>query len=488
MNSFVVSIECPLCGAPLDFSEGSNAVQCLHCKATLLVTGRKKVLSYYIDPRIDVHLAVAAAMAELKNRGMEGCRVVNPSLYFVPYYRLTGQDLRWEKPVPKKEDREEDGPELAGPGPGTPAEASFSLFAGLVGKFFNDETLRDTIPDILSAGKGLSSGHPVFNGVQLNDRYIEKNFIACNLGGSGLYSIGVRATVLKLKAFNLGSLNSLGKIVAPDISPENALVRGLRSDVDGELVYRTVMGRILSVIYFPFWAVEIERKGEGMISIVDAVSKSIIKSEAPSSLKGLLDREVQKGQKTAGFRPLVCPNCGWDLPVRPDDAIFICPSCNKGWQIYGDLFHETDYRIGELNNPGLKGNVRYLPFWVIQAEKEGKPFELFLPAFRYRRLKALSDLASRITTKQPVCRFSENGKDKVNTEAFEGCYYDQEDAALLACFVNAGLEMKKGNGKIGPETLRMKGAVLTWFPFAINGASLVDPFTGTYLTRALFCS
>ena len=49
-SHLVVSTECPLCGAPLDFTEGSNAVQCLHCRSNLLVTGRKQVLSYYVAP------------------------------------------------------------------------------------------------------------------------------------------------------------------------------------------------------------------------------------------------------------------------------------------------------------------------------------------------------------------------------------------------------------------------------------------------------
>ena len=38
MSHLVVSTECPLCGAPLDFAEGSNAVRCQHCRSNLLVT------------------------------------------------------------------------------------------------------------------------------------------------------------------------------------------------------------------------------------------------------------------------------------------------------------------------------------------------------------------------------------------------------------------------------------------------------------------
>ena len=49
---FVVASSCPRCGAPLDFAEGSNAVRCAHCASMLLVTGRRRVLSYAIRPRV----------------------------------------------------------------------------------------------------------------------------------------------------------------------------------------------------------------------------------------------------------------------------------------------------------------------------------------------------------------------------------------------------------------------------------------------------
>ena len=51
----VVSTECPTCGAPLDFKEGSNAVRCQYCRSNLLITGRKHVLSYYVKPKVHPH-------------------------------------------------------------------------------------------------------------------------------------------------------------------------------------------------------------------------------------------------------------------------------------------------------------------------------------------------------------------------------------------------------------------------------------------------
>jgi len=489
VNSFVVSIECPLCGAPLDFSEGSNAVQCLHCRANLLVTGHKQALSYYIEPKIDKHLAVVAALTALKNMGMDPVRVVEPVLYFVPYYRLTGHDFGWERPPCKPVEEDTDDDEGPSSGFKFSATASFSILKGIAGNLFTGLGKEKDIDRLLfTVVNGSSSGPLSSSEVQLRDRYIEKNFTACNLGGAGLYSIGVRAEVLKLKLFNSETLASLGKIVCSEVSPEEALAKGMKSEITGELLYRAVIGKILSIIYFPFWGVETEHRDKNLISVVDAVSRTVIKPDADPSLKALLESKAESGQNVAGFRPLLCPNCGWDLPVRPDDAVFICSSCNKGWQIYGNLLNEIDYRIGGLKNGGIQANARYLPFWVVETEKNGNPFKFFLPAFRYRRLKFLADLAVNISRKQPEYTISDNKKNEILSGRFEGCYYDQEDAALLACFVNAGLELKKSNAKFASETLQIKSAVLTWFPFAINGSSLVDPFTGMSLTSALFCN
>jgi len=103
-SQLVVSTECPLCGAPLDFTEGSNAVQCLHCQSNLLVTGRKQVLSYYVAPKMDAQSALAKlTTAKKQNRGRY--RVIKRQLYFIPYYRLTGHDFRWEVP-PEKSTRQ----------------------------------------------------------------------------------------------------------------------------------------------------------------------------------------------------------------------------------------------------------------------------------------------------------------------------------------------------------------------------------------------
>src|SRR5512141_2090251 len=107
MNRLVISTECPECSAPLDFSEGSNAVTCGHCKSNLLVTGRRQILSYYVAPKLDERKASALAAMAQRNLGNAQFRTLRSQLYFVPYYRMTGQDFGWEEPLAKPVKEEE---------------------------------------------------------------------------------------------------------------------------------------------------------------------------------------------------------------------------------------------------------------------------------------------------------------------------------------------------------------------------------------------
>ena len=218
IHRLTVSTECPTCGAPLDFAEGSNAIHCAYCRSNLLVTGRKQVLSYYIAPKVNFHRAVTEVVSAHKAKGWWPFRLVKAQLYFIPYYRFTGHDFRWEEAPPSPK-----GDTIRGP------QSSYTTIlttaalgkAGLLGK----------------ASKAI-----------FRDRYVEKNFLACNLYGVGLYSLGIRPAVLRLELFRREALESMGKIVEADIGPEAALSRGMKTVKSQHPLYRRGIGRVLSVI------------------------------------------------------------------------------------------------------------------------------------------------------------------------------------------------------------------------------------------------
>jgi LSD1 subclass zinc finger protein len=445
----VVATVCPACSAPLDVTQGANAIQCGYCQSTLLVTGRKQVLSYSIAPKFALQRAVARVMLAHKEQGTP-CRVIKPQLYFLPYYRLTGHDLRW----------------LA-------AAGDTSAFRALPAQ------LQRAIQEHPGSRQVLNgNAKPRFR-----DRYVEKNFLASHLPDSGLHSLGVRPAVLRLELFHRAGLEALGTIVPVDMTPQEALLQGMKSASRQTLLARQVLGRMLSVIYFPYWVVEIERQGETMLTIVDAVSGKVMCRAAPCSLYTQLHRESAMAPPVVGLRPLVCPNCGWDLPCRADDIIFFCAACRRAWYLHGSDLRAIAYQVATVDATANPGAVIYLPFWALQpATSTPAPGQYWIPAFRYRRLKILVDLARRMSARQcPYGISSEPPPD------LHGCFYDHDDAVRLARFIYNELTAttKRLHGQPLPSQIDFIRATLTWVPFTQTHRELADPWTAYHLPRHL---
>jgi LSD1 subclass zinc finger protein len=520
-SSLTVSTECPTCGAPLDFSEGSNAIQCLHCHTHLLVTGRKQLLTYAIIPKIDDKGAIKRVRL-VQADSHTPPRVVKAELYFVPYYRMTGHDFLWERTDPPSELNPSEGlsplvQPLTLPDSETSRPFSRDSYRGVPmivrGAIYLIEMIfkfafKEKESASLDAKEEVSRPAPILpkgmilekkrnlpdcsDEITFRDRYVEKNFLACHLEELSLYSLGVRPAVLRSVLFHQEELEKQGKIVGVGLAPDAALAQGMKAADSQKILYRQVIGQMLSVVYFPFWVIEMEKKGEERLQIVDAVSEKVIQLDAPlSAYKGLNERSAGPTD-VIDFRPLTCPNCGWDLAAKAEDVIFFCSSCEKAWQIRGKYLYETSYSIAE--GGASPEPVTYLPFWVLETEIElqtergrggiarmDQPSRYFIPAFRYRRLKMLSDLARRISQKQPAYSVLTTSKP-----ALHGCYYDQEDAARLAEFIHAGSDEKSlEETHLKKRSFHVKDATLTWFPFAEKAGGLVDPFTGFSLPKNL---
>jgi hypothetical protein len=471
-------------------------VKCGHCGSNLLVTGRKQLLSYYIEPRLDKHRLLVAAAPSLTDQDGKTAKISTPRLYFVPYYRLTGHEFRWEKESRKSTEEENDDPSLSIQFSQSVRRITFSHGADLIGglvKILNkdDSGSSKKMKDLamfMLAGKGDQQSPAAMKGggqKKLIDRYFDKNFIACDFSFAGLYSLGVRPVVLTLKLFSREQLSKSGTMIEPEISPEDALVRGMEAD-HSALLSRALIDRVLSIIYFPFWCIEFNKSSAGKAIIVDAVAGSVITADADAALIQVLDKQRQAtDQYVAGFRSLVCPNCAGDFPVRPYDVIFFCSQCGKAWQIYGDSLSEVNHEVADSEVP-REQDVRYLPFWILNSVNGGSPFRYYLPSFRYKRLKFIHDVAMNITQMQPAYKVTDGHMPELASGSFEGCCYDQEDAALFARFINAGLKLGSAETVKEGEDLTFTNATLTWFPFKVNGNWLTDPFTGFNLPLGLF--
>jgi hypothetical protein len=108
--------------------------------------------------------------------------------------------------------------------------------------------------------------------------------------------------------------------------------------------------------------------------------------------------------------------------------------------------------------------------------------QFHVPAFRYRRLRLLVDLARDISGQKRSYALHQ-GKPP----SLHGCYYDQEDAAHLAEITYPGLTpfAEETIEQLSADPLSLSGASLAWFPFHSHAQSLREPFTGRAISEQL---
>lgn len=454
----VVSTQCPTCGAPLDFGEGANCVACQYCRSRLLVTGRGQVLAYTVAPRVDAPGAFGIArFAEPADAGPT--RFSEPRLCFLPYYRFRAIELRWQRPEPAPRPLEIDRPDSS----------------------------SDYRPAI-SIEQVLADLAPGPDDVEFRERHIEKNFLALEFPGIELYSLGSRATALKLSLFGRAAIEEQGTVVAPQMSPAAAIERGERLIDAHNVAHRVLVARQLSLVYFPLWFVRVDRPGRSTVTIVDAVSQSVVLRGASAEC---LERfhGGSGEERTLGFRPLKCPNCGWDLALRPDDVFFYCTTCFRAWKLAGEEMIEAAHIVAEATRPTARrpaqppGEEHHLPLWSLRgAVGDDAPRRFVTPAFRCRRLKTLADLTASLSRRAPDFVESER-----RPRVAHGAYFDESDAAALALFAEIGegterfIEVEERSA----ARLRVDAADLVWAPFASDTYSYLDPFTGTAIPKNL---
>ena len=457
----LVSTECPNCGGPLDFDEGITAIECRHCKTRLLITGRKRLQTYSVDPRVDASSALRIAKQVLGGQGVPQCELV-----FIPYYRFTAHDFFWYQAGTLNDAgilREAAEP------PGWKVLfAEESHKAGAAGKAMSVSwggEQQDATAIVSRTAIGLIH---LTEGLDLKSRLIDRTFIASAVDRPALFSLAVRASALKLRLLQKG-IEERGTIVAVSVPPEAAVKRALQT-YERRVAMRATVCQSLSVIYFPYW---LARAHDERAAIIDGVTGGVTDPDVPLSVARELSAGAQAVPAAIELRALTCPNCGWDFPVRPDDVAFLCSSCDRAWQLIGAELRPIEAAVADVRLQEGQPAV-YLPFWVLSKRIYGENRNFFVAAFRYKNLRNLHQLATRLTGQQP--EYATGGP---RHGQMIGCFYDENDAGRLSRFLD--VRKRIGPGAQEKEDPAVQKAVLTWIPFAVKGSYLIDPFLGANL-------
>ena len=437
---FTVSTRCPSCGAGLEYQAGSNAVKCSYCGSAHVVTGRGRILSYYFPEKITAKQAVSAALGALNIAG--GAWMAREAeLFFVPYYHFEASELRWDS-----------------------EEVNIAGGHAYGGGGFLGSLMSDTQGNSYSVLEEPSSAI-LERRFELTARHIDRTLLAISAPELDSPSLGLRPEVLKLKLFEREEVLGRGRLAPLGKNIEEFRGTGYADTGDGATAERGVFGKAESIIYSPFWIIEVAEGAEGALTVIDGISGAVLNAKAPLSLLDeLIDQAGKQEFETASLRPLKCPDCDADLPVRPGDLVFFCPSCLKAWYISESNFTEVHYSAATPQLQAVE-KAGFLPFWLVKvkitgegrelsnkfdleafspgtliqprAEDKSVPLRFFIPAFGIRNLKVLSRLASGFTRQQPVFKETEP------TTCMRGCVFSPEDSLLIAPLILFSLAPKE---------------------------------------------
>lgn len=202
------------------------------------------------------------------------------------------------------------------------------------------------------------------------------------------------------------------------------------------------------------------------------------------------------------FLPLLCPECGSDLPAEAGAAALLCPRCALAWRVRDGRFSPLPFEI--RGKP--QGEERLFPFWALTVEAadlslrtmadlsrlaepyrvrregwEDRPCELLIPAFKiapnvFLRLARMMTLGT-----QGIGVCSEAGGTRLLRSEAVRLPVEEAREALPAVLCSLSAAKRKSFPLIAGAGLSVPRAKLVFFPFRLRGAEWFHEETGQAL-------
>jgi len=454
MERLTVSASCPSCAAPFEFLEGANVARCPFCNLPLLFQSQKKILRYFLPPKLEKSQVRFLIDRFRKTNGQSlSKRVDEIRLFYVPFWRFTAQ-----------------------------------VFYTII-----DQTSLVPAPDD-SEEEILTKDWDI-------------NFAAHIENDLGVATLGIRSQWLKLNILTHRRLLKDGEVLNLNTNSSQAKDRALKSlrlytdkkkSYDDELILRLIEER-LSLIYFPFWVANFIAPEGKFFQTIDGITKRTLKQGSGYFELKQANQEDAEKLHPLKIVPHRCPNCAWDLPVTPFHVVFPCNNCKRIWKLSQNGYKQvTGEKAKADQEQGISPSkdLAYYPFWVFQtklqdeqtlsvqdalrllpseiglfkASDKRRPLLFYVPGFNIKNLNRIPAVGLAFTRSQPAWQPEANNKGKL-----EGVFITEEDAKELAEIIWVNLICSRTN--LDFETwrnLKFENARVVWLPFFEDGIFLRD--------------
>lgn len=466
-QSQAVRLACPSCGGDLYAVDGAMAARCPYCAAALLALTRKRLLRYVVSAPFDVGPPVAGA-----------------TLYFLPFWHLTGVVMGWDVGKQTRKALDRGGYVDDGGADGEVLPTTSSVEVGPA-KVFQGRVVQTWIADPATRAWGITS-------------------------------LGSRAAVFPVEPFDPSRHERMGAVVPTSIScaeaEENLVAQGLGLGyaADGlrlECQRRDLVGESFSLLYYPFWA---RRDQSGEMTLWDAVTREAepvgARGEAPSARASEVFDELEVIE-------LRCGRCGGQLEPGPRPVVLPCRACHTFWVAGRHGLEPFEARYAAVQLELDQGEPIWLPYWQVRVDVQycgrpaatvgqmrkvlgirpprlpgdvgaadsESPLHYYVPAFGALRAPRIDVAGRDLTRAQPRL----DAVDPVDG-AVVSCFYAPEDAERLSYVV--WLQILAGAVPRRLRSLRIRtGEVALWYlPFAATQRELRSLVSGMRYDRAVF--
>ncbi|KFZ44324.1 hypothetical protein DS62_00830 [Smithella sp. SC_K08D17] len=198
--------------------------------------------------------------------------------------------------------------------------------------------------------------------IDISNKYFDINFLSLD---SKLlpHSLGLRPQAMKLKF--VGSNESEGKFLKFSPTLRDNFINDYQTRTGG--IHKEIfIGETASVIYSPVYCAN-NRVYDALLKKPLDLQKRDVEIE-----QTLISATDEKWH--VEFLPLLCPDCGADLPGEKDALIVFCDNCHTAWNPSNKNFIRVKYCAWR---EAKDDNITYLPFWQLKVKIAGFPLETY---------------------------------------------------------------------------------------------------------------
>jgi len=206
--------------------------------------------------------------------------------------------------------------------------------------------------------------------MDISSKYFDINFLSLD---SKLlpHSLGLRPQTMKLKF--VGSNKNEGKFLKFSRTSRDTLINDYQTHNGG--IRKTIfIGETASVIYSPLYCSNGRVYDAVLRKPLDLQTKD---AEVEQTLISATDEKWH-----VAFLPLLCPDCGADLPGEKDTLIVFCSNCHSAWNPSDKNFTKIKFLTWKEKGE----DIIYLPFWQLKVKVSGIHLETYADLIKVSNL------------------------------------------------------------------------------------------------------